>query len=88
MTEEEAKATQCCGPVLIAQAMILSARKDHQKDGFGFNCIGSKCMSWRWDHTERSPLGRPAREWPGAAPYVGDETLIKVHGYCGLAGPL
>lgn len=42
MTEDEAKTKTCCGPQLMARAMMSN-------DGsLIYGCIGSECMAWRW----------------------------------------
>jgi hypothetical protein len=56
----------------------------HPTDGQGimeggpWNCMGSKCMAWRWVRTH---IKNPAA--PEGDLIASDDT----HGYCGMAGP-
>ncbi len=59
MTEEEAKAKRCCGPMGCGSA--APGTTDHA-DGVRF-CIGSACMAWRW--VSRAPGTPPRADEPG-----------------------
>ncbi len=100
MTEDEAKTKWC--PFVRAASATSDDLKRAEVFGPSINrvavpgekvalpvvarCIASACMAWRFDRVERDATGRPARDWPGLAPFLGPDTHVFVHGYCGLAG--
>jgi hypothetical protein len=78
MTEEEATAKFCCGPLQMTSAlMTLSAAFIKDADALEEEypsrgrCIGSACMAWRWTN-----IHPPANQ-------IGPSDL---DGHCGLAG--
>jgi len=76
MTEEEAKAKMCCGPLHFSST-----------DPNGQRCIASACMAWRWSR-KANPDYREANIWPDARPFHMREPTVQdcENGGCGLAG--
>ena len=89
LTEEEVKVKECRvgGPEVIRRVGDYEQHRDFPK------CIGSACMSWRWDveRLHRPNLqniefdGLKAAGWEKAA---GREDMLerRSRGYCGIAG--
>lgn len=75
MTQEEAKATRCCGPTGCGEQRIY----DPNTGDTARYCIASACMGWRWQ-----PQG--SMDNPTRVPGGGTQQIKRVIGYCGLAG--
>lgn len=80
LTEEQAKQVLCCGPLLIATAILAHGNSgaDYLKaENRAGCCIASGCMAWRWAIDEpRDRHKKPSGEV--------EEYRYRA-GFCGLA---
>lgn len=77
MTEDEAK-TKWCPMVRVG-----ANRRDTNEKEATVNCIGSRCMLWRWN-TKYIP---PPHSWMQQHPTPEGTTEVSdTEGYCGLSG--
>lgn len=73
MTQEEARATRCCGPSGCGDQIYRKNLSDEVVGNIERVCIASACMGWRWRMSTDLSTMRPE-------PHPNGE------GYCGLAG--
>lgn len=95
MTEDEAKTRMCCGPQILAAALVIVAgdpTKVELTPDAG-RCIGSACMAWRrldqrGTITSKTKLKPFVTERPQDYENSPNWTveLHDVQGFCGLAG--
>jgi len=80
VTEDQAKTTRCCGPNGCGEV-----RDDMRglPDNAPRYCIGSACMAWRWELTDR---GHRVFQTKGLEVLIQEAAPNKLTGYCGLAG--
>lgn len=82
MTEDEAKQRMCCGPQVVAMAIVITAPTGTVEvlPDAG-RCIGSACMAWRWRIEE---FEAAQEHFDLCAPPGSTGPVIE--GFCGLAG--
>ena len=77
MTEEEAK-TKWCPHTRQCGAVAYNRNSVGKPSGM---CVGSACMSWRWDR-----YAVKTRDLGGMSIDTGEIETSTTRGYCGLAG--
>lgn len=79
MTEQEAGQKRCCGP----EGCGVLGNPDYEGGPSSRWCIGSACMAWRWELTDR---GWRVLQTKGLDALLQEAAPNKLQGHCGLAG--